>query len=146
MFGEAAERLGVKLVFATDRCDQLEDPWWDGAIPVRFDHEAESIAAIMAAAAITPFDGVVAVGDRPTVIAARVLEALGLPGHLPDAARAARDKRLTRERFRSAGLPVPLFHSVVRSMDPRGIASTLSFPVVVKPTVLSGSRGVIRAD
>ena len=40
MFGEAAERLGVKLVFATDRCDQLDDPWWDGAIPIRFHQEA----------------------------------------------------------------------------------------------------------
>ena len=25
-FGEAAERLGVELVFATDRCNMLEDP------------------------------------------------------------------------------------------------------------------------
>ena len=25
-FGEAAERLGVELVFATDRCSVLDDP------------------------------------------------------------------------------------------------------------------------
>ena len=31
-FGEAAERLGVDLVFATDRCDMLEDPWQDQAL------------------------------------------------------------------------------------------------------------------
>ena len=28
-FGDAAERLGVELVFGTDRCDVLEDPWMD---------------------------------------------------------------------------------------------------------------------
>ena len=28
-FGEAAEKLGVRLVFASDRCDQLDDPWSD---------------------------------------------------------------------------------------------------------------------
>ena len=39
-FGEAAEALGVRLVFASDRCDRLEDPWWDQAIPVRFHEEA----------------------------------------------------------------------------------------------------------
>jgi hypothetical protein len=39
-FGEAAEELGVRLVFATDRCDQLEDPWWDQAVPIRF-HDIE---------------------------------------------------------------------------------------------------------
>ena len=32
-FGEAAERLGVRLVFASDRCDRLEDPWWDACHP-----------------------------------------------------------------------------------------------------------------
>ena len=47
MFGEAAERLGVKLVFATDRCDQLDDPWWDGAIPIRFHQEEPSVEAIV---------------------------------------------------------------------------------------------------
>ena len=31
-FGEAAERLGVELVYATDRCHVLEDPWQDKAI------------------------------------------------------------------------------------------------------------------
>ena len=35
-FGDAAERLGVELVFATDRCKGLDDPWQDHAIPVRF--------------------------------------------------------------------------------------------------------------
>ena len=35
-FGEAAERLGVELVFATDRCHLIEDPWQDRAIPIRF--------------------------------------------------------------------------------------------------------------
>ena len=46
MFGEAAERLGVKLVFATDRCDQLDDPWWDGAIPIRFHQEAPPVETL----------------------------------------------------------------------------------------------------
>jgi len=43
-FGEAAERLGVDLVFATDRCDMIEDPWGDHAMAVRFYDEAASVA------------------------------------------------------------------------------------------------------
>ena len=43
MFAEAAARLGVELVYATDRCDQLDDPWRDGAIPVRFHEEWRSV-------------------------------------------------------------------------------------------------------
>src|SRR5687767_4333716 len=102
MFGEAAARLGVTLVFATDRCDQLEDPWWDQAIPIRFHDEDASVSAIGRAMERQPVDGVLAVGDRATVIAALVAGQLGLPGHPSSAAAAARDKRLTREHFRAA--------------------------------------------
>src|ERR1700704_1728125 len=80
-FGEAAERLGGELVFATDRCHLIEDPWQDRAIPIRFYDEDASVAAILESATLRPIDGVVVVGDRPTVIAARVAERLGLPWH-----------------------------------------------------------------
>ena len=146
MFGEAAARVGVELVFVTDRCDQLEDPWSDGAIAVRFHQEAAAIEAILAAARARPVHGIVAVGDRPAVLAARAARALGLPGHPPAAAAASRDKRVMREHLRSAGLLVPWFRVVPRAADPRALAAELSWPVVVKATVLSGSRGVIRAN
>lgn len=143
-FGEAAERLGVELVFATDRCHVLEDPWRDAALPVRFHDEDSSTMAILEAAANRPIDGVLAVGDRPTAIAARVAEALGLPGHKPDAVRIARSKHLTRETLRESGLPVPSFQAVPVAADPRSLQ--VAFPCVVKPVALSGSRGVIRAN
>ena len=145
-FCEAAERLGVDLLFATDRCSVLEDPWQDAALPIRFHDEVSSTLTILEAAARTPIDGVVAVGDRPTVIAARVAEGLGLPGEPPGAARIARGKSLARERLREVGLPAPWFLSVSVSADPRSLLSEVAFPCVVKPTALSGSRGVIRAD
>lgn len=145
-FGDAAERLGVRLLFATDRCDQMDDPWWDGAIPVRFHQEASTVEAILSAAERTSIDGILAVGDRPTIAAAYVAQLLGLPGNPPDAAKAARDKRLTRARLHEAGLPSPGVLATTRRADPHAIAERVSFPVVIKPTVLSGSRGVIRAD
>src|SRR5688500_2402870 len=87
-FGEAAERLGVDLVYATDPCSVLEDQWRDEAIPIRFQDEVRSAETIIGAARKRRIDGVVAVGDRPTVIAALVNEVLGLEGH-PAAAAAA---------------------------------------------------------
>src|SRR4029077_4123784 len=111
-FGEAADRLGVELVFATDRCHLIDDPWQDGAIPIRFYDEDASVAAILESAARRPVDGLVVVGDRPTVIAARVAERLGLPWHPADGAAAAHHKERTRERLRDAGLPVPWWFSV----------------------------------
>src|SRR5881409_3258343 len=69
-FGEAAERLGVEIVFATDRCHVIDDPWQDAAIPIRFYDEGASVDAILEAARQRPIDGILVVGDRPTVIAA----------------------------------------------------------------------------
>ena len=89
-FGEAAEKLGVRLVFASDRCDQLDDPWWDQAIPIRFHDELGSVQAIVDRFGEHPPDGVIAVGDRPVTIAARVNEAFGLPGNPSSAALASR--------------------------------------------------------
>ncbi len=50
-FGEAATRLGVELVFATDRCQTLDDPWRDAAIPVRFHDEDASLRRVREATA-----------------------------------------------------------------------------------------------
>jgi hypothetical protein len=144
-FGEAAERLGVDVALATDRCTTLEDPWRDRAMPIRFDDEPGSVAAILAEAARSPFAGLLAVGDRPVPIAAQAAAALGLPYHSVDGARAAHNKRLARERLVAAGLPVPWFVCHAVDDSPPG-AGGLPFPCVIKPLVLSGSRGVIRAN
>lgn len=145
-FGEAAARLGVELVFGTDRCRHLDDPWRDRSIPVRWHDEGASLAAIEAAAARAPVDGVLALGDRPTVLAAQAAERLGLWGNPSAAARAASNKRVSREKLAGAGLPTPWFTSVPLQAQPGAIARTLRYPCVVKPLALAGSRGVIRAD
>ena len=145
-FGEAAERMGVELVFATDRCHRLDDPWRDGAIPVRFHDAAAFLEAIAEAARKRPVHGVLALGDRPAVFAALACEALGLPGHSPAAARASGNKLETRRRFAAAGLPCPAFSEVMLDGELDALGPGLEFPCVVKPLGLSGSRGVIRAD
>jgi biotin carboxylase len=145
-FGEAAARLGVELRFATDRCDQLDDPWRDGAIPIRFSAGAEAVQAIVDRVSRQPVDGILTVGDGPVLIAARVAEALGMPGHPPEAAAASRDKRLLRQRLQAAGLRVPWFTTVPLDTDPGVLLDRVPFPCVVKPLALSASRGVIRAD
>ena len=145
-FGDAARQLGIELVFATDRCHALDDPWRDGAVAIRFHEEDAAVETIVAAAARRPVHGVLAVGDRPVVLAARVAEALGLPGNPPHAARASAHKRLARETLYRAGLRVPEFLPSSTRADVVPLAVRLQYPVVLKPVALSGSRGVIRAD
>ena len=142
VFADAACRLGIDLTLATDRCHILEDPWGDRAIPVRFDRVAESVDALRGIAC----DGIVAVGDRPAVLAAEAAVALGVPFHPPAAARACANKFLARQLYQAAGLRVPAFFQAPFAEGAAAAARRASFPCVLKPVGLSASRGVIRAD
>ena len=145
-FGEAASKLGVQLVFVSDCCDRLDDPWKDAAIPVRFHEQARSVADVVSKCGDDLPSGIVAVGDRPAVLAAHLAAAFGMPGHPPQAAAISRNKLLTRRVLQEAGLPTPWFASV--SIESGAVAggADMPFPAVVKPLALSGSRGVVRVN
>ena len=145
-FAEAAEKIGVRLVLATDRCDQLDDPWRDRAVPVRFHDEERSVQAVLEAVAGALPTGVLVVGDRPVGLAACVAQALGLNGNSPEAAAATRNKLMSRLALKGAGLPVPWFEAFPADARPQDIAGLIPYPCVVKPLAQSGSRGVIRAN
>jgi biotin carboxylase len=145
-FGDAARAVGATLLLATDRCDQLDDPWADHAIALRFLDEPRALAAAVAAVVEQKPDAVLAVGDQPTVLAAHINRALGLSGNPPAAAARSRNKLQAREAFSRAGLPVPDFQAVSLHTHPGRIAEGLPYPVVLKPLALSGSRGVIRVN
>lgn len=136
-FSEVAGKLGFELVLATDRCHVLDDPWGDNAVAVRFDDPEEGIESI---AARGPFDGIIAVGDHPAYVASLAAQRLGLTFSPPPAVLAAKDKFLARERFRAAGLLTPSYELLDQ---PTGAHS---YPCVLKPLGLSGSRGVILAN
>ncbi|MGB3305991.1 MAG: ATP-grasp domain-containing protein [Thermomicrobiales bacterium] len=89
---------------------------------------------------------ILAVDDRGAMIAARASRELGLAHNDPDAALAARDKFVMREALAAGGVPVPRYTRYPASTDPATIAGEVDYPCVVKPLLLSGSRGVIRAD
>ena len=144
-FGDAAERAGIALMFATDRCHQLDDPWRDDAVAIRFHEEEASLQAIVEAARTRPLDGVIALGDRPVVLAARTAQALGLRGHSPEAAAASVNKSLFKSALANGGLPVPWFFET-RSDAAVSADRRVRYPCVIKPIGLSGSRGVMRAN
>lgn len=145
-FVAAARRLQVACVFGTDRCHVLEDPWQDGAIPLRFEDPEGGARAILEYARTRPIHAIVAVGDRPTLTAALACRALGLAHNPPEAVAAARNKFRARQRLQAAGLPVPPFARFALDEDPHEVARRMRFPCVLKPLALSASRGVIRAD
>jgi hypothetical protein len=144
-FGEAAARLNVDLVFASDRCHQLDDPWMDHAIPVRFGDEVAALTAIRAGLGAPP-DAILAVGDRPVPLAALVAASYGLPGNAPQAAAIARHKLAARTALAAGGLPTPRHVAMDIDGDAGLAARSVTYPAVVKPVALTGSRGVMRVD
>ena len=169
-FNDAAEALGIEILFATDRCHKLDDPWQDRALAVRFHELDASVDAIVERAGREPIAGVIAVGDRPVILAARAAEAVGIAWHSVAGATASTDKCRARALIAAAGLPSPRFRildsgftirdaglgipdsrleirdSRLGIRDQRPGMRDSEFPVVVKPLGLSGSRGVIRAN
>jgi biotin carboxylase len=145
-FRDAARRIGLPLALATDRCHVLDDPWQDGAIAVRFQHRRESAQAIVDFARTQRVAGIVAIGDQTAVVAALAAQGLKVPFHPPEAAEACRDKFIMRGRFRAAGMNVPSYARFRAREDIDKALASAPFPCVLKPTGLSASRGVIRAN
>jgi biotin carboxylase len=139
----AAAALDIELVLATDlpaaaRRHGLEHHRVDFAAPER------SVAELRTA--LQPVDGVIAADERSALLAAAVAAESALCGgryHSVAGVEAACDKRQMRSRLRAAAVSVPdYFDLPVDGTAPTG----LPFPCVVKPTMLSGSQGVIRVD
>ena len=145
-FEDAAHKLGVQLVYVTDRCHQLEDPWGDQAIPVHF--ETPEVAAYTAMEALRGRDvsGILALGDRPTAAAAYAARGLGVRYNHPAAVEACRSKLRMKEVFRDAGLSVPWFRNLPIDPAPEPVLLGISYPCVLKPLSLSASQGVVRAN
>ena len=145
-FAEAAETLGVEVIFGTDRCHQLDDPWGDRALALHFESPRQAAEEIARELRANPPDAVLALGDRPTPAAAYVAHSFGIRGNPPDAVEICRNKLRQRETLAKAGLPVPQFFPFAANEDPAQAAARAKFPCVVKPTVLAASQGVIRAN
>jgi hypothetical protein len=145
-FDEAARKLGVDLVFVTDRCHKLDDPWGDRAIPVHFETPDAAAYAVLEAMRGQDVDGILALGDRPAVAASYVARGRCILYNHPAAVEACRSKLRMREVFREAGLRVPWFRAISHTPTPEPSLLGISYPCVAKPLSLSASQGVVRAN
>jgi len=145
-FVEAAQTLDVDLVIASDRPNVMAGEFPDHLLTLPFRDPAAAAREIRGYAARRPLDAVVPVDDATTVVASAIGEALGLRVNPLAAAQATRNKLVMRERLARAGVPSPPFRTVAVAEDPRAAAARVPYPCVLKPLVLSASRGVIRVD
>jgi biotin carboxylase len=144
-FIAAAERLGIDVVQAIDMPEQLAD-YWNYALGINYGDRAAAIRSIVEFAAEHLLDAILAVDDSGSILAAHASAALDLPHNAVAAADAARNKHRMRELLQQGGVPVPTFRLCSTADDWGSLAAQITYPCVVKPLDLNGSRGVIRAN
>ncbi len=147
-FRAAARRLGVPLLVGSDRCHRIEETFGEEVGLLSLDYRRPERAAdqIARAARKRPIRGVVPADEATAVIAALAAERLGLPHNPPFSARRAANKHAMRQALRIAGVPVPRYWLFDLEAGPERASVRVEYPCVLKPLLLSASRGVIRAD
>lgn len=139
-FLAAAALLRAEAVVASDAPPPLAEA---GQIAVDLD-DPPAVAATIANLVPQP-DAVIAIDDQGAAVAAEASRLLGLAHNPRSAVAATRDKRLMRRLLAEAGVDQPSFRMAQPGAVPK-MAAELGYPVVVKPTGLSASRGVIKAN
>lgn len=145
-FVAAADALGVEVVVASEHRQALAGFLGDRALVVELSRPERAADAIVELAGRVPVDAVVAVDDQGVVAAAMAAQRLGLRHNPPVAAIRTRDKTAMRQALQAGGIPQPAWRLARPGDDVGLLAHEVGLPCVVKPTRLSASRGVIRAD
>jgi biotin carboxylase len=145
-FVEAARRLDVELVVAAEKPNALAASLPDHLLTLPFDDPSAAAALMREYARTRPIAAVVPVDDATSVVGAAIGEALGLRANAPGAVQATRDKATMRQALARAGVRQPGFRVYPLGADPQLVATRVRYPCVLKPLVLSASRGVMRAD
>merc|ERR1712226_44218 len=87
-------------------------------------------------------DGIATFVELSVSMVARLAERLGLPGMSPAAVDSARDKHVTRDMLKTAGLPTPRNFLIKCAADVENAAKLVGFPAVLKPVSGAASLGV----
>ena len=167
-FLRAAEQIGVPVTVGTDASQAFQELVPGSTITLDFDDLAGASAEVAAFHRRFPIGAVVAADDETTTLAAAVAETLGLAHNPVEAVLPTRSKLSLRRVLDAAGLPSPRYQvidlgrgftsrdpeertsrvetAVRKTLDGARDSDGVSFPCVLKPTFLSASRGVIRAD
>lgn len=93
---------------------------------------------------IEPEAVVTIASDLANITVQYLAEKLGMPCNSAESIYISTNKYAMREALKKHGIPTPGFVKVVEGDDYEKAISNLSFPLIVKPTDRSGSRGITK--
>ena len=144
-FIAACSKGNAEIIIGVD--DEQISESLGGGLVKRFNFADPVVGAegVVAFAEGRPFNAVIAAEEEAVLIAAHAAARLGVEHNSVESVMACRDKNLLRVALSEAGLLQPSFRLVGFDEPATGWVPR-QFPCVVKPTSLSGSCGVIRAN
>ena len=108
--------------------------------------EGELLAAVRRVQQRAHVDRLEATVEAHIMSAAAVREAVGIPGTSVRTAWLCRDKPTMKEALRQAGVPCAQSISAEDGATARAFASSVGFPLIVKPRAGAGAAGTRRVD
>jgi biotin carboxylase len=107
-----------------------------------FDINAHINEALMLTTNNVIISGVLAAGIDATLTMSSLATVLGLPGVNPHASFLTNNKDLFRHKLSELGYPVPRFRVIDKKDQIKSAIESVGFPLIVKNTDSSGSRGI----
>ena len=145
-FLEAAARLEIEVIVGCEQSQVLE-PYSNGrTLTLSLRCLDDAVAQIAALHRHFSFAAIIGVDEETTVLAASASRVLALAHNSEQSVTAACNKYVFRQTLERAGVRSPRYWLVGPHEKHSEAATNVSYPCVLKPLSLSGSRGVIRAD
>ncbi|EPE93631.1 ATP-grasp domain-containing protein [Rhizobium grahamii] len=145
LYVQAAQRLGLRpITFSSDptKYSYLAE---DGFETVRVDTNDfdKTVQECMNVQARYEVVGITCASlDLIHAKVGKLCRHFGLPGPDPVAVERCCDKLQQRQLLSSASVPIPAFRSALNVIEAKDAAMEIGLPVIVKPTIGSGSSGV----
>jgi len=114
-------------------------------VPTLWD-EAQVLERVRALDARTPLDRIECLWEPGMLLAARLREALGLPGLDVERTTWFRDKEEMKRKLDAAGIRTPRHARAASDAEVEQAAERIGFPLVVKPIAGAGSADTHRID
>jgi len=150
-FTRGLARAGAQVVGAGDQSlsalpDMARDnlaAYWQ--IPP-FANEDAIVHEVVQRAAGVHIDHVASLWEPTMMLAARIREALGIPGLTVEQTLPFRDKERMKQVLDAAGIRTPHHYRCTTASGVRDAAERIGYPIIVKPIAGAGSADTYRVD
>jgi argininosuccinate lyase len=144
LFARAASQCGYRPVLLAETPDRYPYIKEDGLHVLRCDTGSPPTLRqiIETLACEAPVAGIFSSSEYYIETAAALARMLGLPGSDPESLRQCRNKWTQRQVLRRSGLNTPGFRLAISIADALAALQEIPCPVILKPTLGSGSVGV----